>query len=281
MKNHTYVMCDGILVPSDQYPTKKFTGQNIYEALRVQDGVILFLEDHYQRLQNSLKIAGQLSRLSLDEWKKRLMKVVSENAQPQINVRYDLFYSEDGIHELIHPYSSHYPSESELKLGVRTELQHDIRTNPNAKIADPKVREKANEMIHHQEVYETLLVDSKHCITEGSRSNFFAIQGNTLITAPDQMVLPGIMRSKVIAVAKEMGIAVRFDCIAENELHKIEAAFISGTSPRVLPINAIGEFTYSPSHPIINQLKEGVEQMVKWYIYTQSTCKYLNHCPKK
>ncbi len=75
-------------------------------------------------------------------------------------------------------------------------------------------------------------------------------------------VLPGITRLKVIEIANDLNI----DCIEENinykSLQSYDGAFITGTSPKVLPVCKIDEITFDPEYPTISLIMQGYEEMV-------------------
>jgi len=124
------------------------------------------------------------------------------------------------------------------------------------------LRELSDNIIQQENVFETIL-HHNGIITEGSRSNLFFVKGNTLITAPDEMVLPGVMRKKVLQMINEKQFTIKMTALKVSELNTIDAAFITGTSPRILPIRKVENLTLNPSHPIIISLKNGISQLIQ------------------
>ena len=88
-------------------------------------------------------------------------------------------------------------------------------------------------MIRESGVYEVLLVNRESKVTEGSRSNLFFIREGVVRTAPDSEVLPGITRQKVLELISEEGFRLDIRSLALEELPSAEAAFLTGTSPKV------------------------------------------------
>ncbi|MBN2743238.1 MAG: aminotransferase class IV [Marinilabiliaceae bacterium] len=245
---------------------------NIYEVVRVQEEVILFAEDHFERFRNSLRIANQTTVITFEQWHTSIKQIITANKIIHSNIRFDHFYYEDGVmDEVISPLMTHYPSEDELINGVMVILQQAERSNPNAKISDYQLRQKANDQIAARQAYETLLVNHNNELTEGSRSNLFIIKNNEVYTAPDEMVLNGIMRKKTIHAIQQLHLPLKMACIKQNELSTCDALFITGTSPRVLPLQCVDEMTFSASHPLILQIREKVNDMIKQYIQDHRT----------
>ena len=73
--------------------------------------------------------------------------------------------------------------------GVKTILYYGERENPNAKIVNDNFRAKVTEEIKKSNAFEAILVDRNGLITEGSKSNIFAIKDGKLITAKAEAVL--------------------------------------------------------------------------------------------
>ena len=104
-----------------------------------------------------------------------------------------------------------------------------------------------------------LLVNREGRITEGSRSNVFFIRGREVWTAPSDRVLLGVTRSKVIDVIREAGLDLHFKSVREDHLASFDAAFISGTSPKVLPIASIGDISYDVNDPVLRDIMKRYE----------------------
>jgi branched-chain amino acid aminotransferase len=99
-------------------------------------------------------------------------------------------------------------------------------------------------------------VNRDNCITEGSRTNIFFIRENRLFTAPDKLILSGITRKHILELCRENNIEVRYECVKANETDQYESAFMTGTSPVVLPFSSINDVKYRVDHPFIGMLRE-------------------------
>jgi len=136
------------------------------------------------------------------------------------------------------------------------------RNNPNVKLENPSLRASADKAICLSQTAEVLLIDNHGFITEGSRSNFFAVFNNTIVTPPTHDVLEGITRTIIIDLAKKKG----FECIQEpvhiNKIQKMDGAFITGTSTKVLPINRIGDTEFKDIPIIIKTLMMAYDELI-------------------
>jgi branched-chain amino acid aminotransferase len=137
------------------------------------------------------------------------------------------------------------------------------RILPNAKVQNSDLRERADKLISDNNFYEILLVGSDKNITEGSRSNVFFIKGETLYSAPDDKILEGITRKKVLQICRTNDIPVVETTIPATSLNQYDAAFLTGTSPKVLPISSIDRVAYKTNHPLLLRIIQEYNQLVE------------------
>jgi len=236
----------------------------IYEVLRVIDGKPIFLENHFKRMENSFKLIGQEAVLIYEEVSNKIYDVIKiENKlEGNIKITYEVHSKELKIFFIEHS----YPSNEMYENGVKTILYFGERENPNAKIVNENLRDKINKEIKDNSAYEAILVDSNGYITEGSRSNIFMVNGNKLLTSPVKSVLPGITRGEVIDLAKKIKIEVEEVEYKYLDVNKLEGAFISGTSPKVLPIKSINDIILDCNNSIIRRLMLEYDNEVSKYI---------------
>jgi len=117
-----------------------------------------------------------------------------------------------------------------------------------------------------ENVFEVLLVDHEGNITEGSRSNVFFITKNNLITSPDEKVLQGITRKKIIQLCGNNNIPVIKKDIPLGEIVKLEGAFLTGSSPKVLPICAIDKIRFDPCNTLIKNIIGYYDKAIAEYL---------------
>lgn len=239
---------------------------DIYEVLRIQDHVPLFWKDHLSRLENSFVVGQKQCWLTPHQIKQKIDLLIATNSLSTGNIKLEFRFKSSGErHFLAYFLPTRYPSAEQYQMGVTSCLFHAERTKPTAKIYNPRLRGAANQIIHDKSVYETLLVDHNGLITEGSRSNVFFIRHNELVTAPDELVLSGVIRKKVLEIVRQLQLPITMQPLPFKELDTIEAAFITGTSPRILPLSDIETIHLNPSHPLIHQLTEELNLLICTY----------------
>jgi branched-chain amino acid aminotransferase len=55
--------------------------------------------------------------------------------------------------------------------------------------------------------------------------------------------------------------------ISTEELRSMDAAFLTGTSPKVLPIRKIGPTFYRVPHPVTNTLMKAYDDLIAAYMH--------------
>lgn len=238
-----------------------------YEVIRLIDSKALFLPDHLKRLQLSLSESGIDYPGDL-RIIKNLALLVHENSFTKGNIRISLQRS-NGSEAVLHSYfiPYFYPDPSMYRKGVRLLIYPYIRPNPGIKKWDDQFRNAVSKFILEHKVYEVALKNLQNQITEGSRSNIFFIdRTGRLITPPDRDVLKGITRKYVLEIAAKEGIQIEERKIATDAMDSMASAFISGTSPKVLPVKQIDDFYFDVDHPVLQNLMEKFELLVQKHL---------------
>lgn len=245
-------------------------GTSIYEVIRIEQKIPLFLEDHLNRLFDS----ADLSRLQINESYCDIELLISElirkNNISEGKIKLVIHFDQsNGMHEkdLLIYFTPHYfPSDSEYANGVETGICHAIRSNPNAKILNTEARKRANNTIVEEKLFEVLLMNDNGFITEGSRSNVFFIRKNMVITPRQKDVLNGITRRNILKLCKDHKIEIIEEDIYLKDIVKMDAAFLSGTSLKVLPINLLGENRFDVKNNILQQIMKLYNKATEDYI---------------
>jgi branched-chain amino acid aminotransferase len=238
----------------------------IYEVIRVITGKCLFLEDHLNRLFNSLSLADRKLNKNRAELTGYIYKLISANSLYNGNIRMDICFQQSESHFLAKVIPHSYPSPEDYLNGVKAISYKADRDNPNAKILNPSLREKINDLIKITGAWEALLVNHQEYITEGSRSNLFLVKNGTIYTPPSGEVLEGITRHHIIKLCKEMALKIIERNINYSEISQFDSAFITGTSPKILPLNKIDDITFETNNELMLSLITAYNDRIYQYI---------------
>ena len=235
-----------------------------YEVIRLIDGKLLFLSDHLARLRLSLSGSG-IEYPGNQRIIESLGLLIKENSFREGNIRICLQQTnrnEPVLQCYFIPYF--YPDSSMYVKGVKLAIYSHMRPNPGIKKWDDRFRNSVSRYILEHAVYEAALINPENQITEGSRSNIFFIdRAGKLITTPNKDVLPGITRKYVMEIAARDGIQIEEKTISTNELESLVSVFISGTSPKVLPVKQIDDFIFDVNHPLLRLLMDQFELLIQ------------------
>ncbi|MGQ8338959.1 aminotransferase class IV [Sunxiuqinia sp. A32] len=255
--NSNLVNAEGVVFPLESA---------VYEVLRVIGGVPLFWEDHYQRLIHSVELSGFSIKLSQSEFADQLKRLILINEIAEGNIKIDLYRTERSVDIYTYFIPHKYPDLTTYKIGVETSVLHAERANPKAKVHQHGLRETANKLIQTRGIFEVLLVNSNNQVTEGSRTNVFFYKDDQFYTASSDQVLSGITRQKVIQCLKNMGEKLFERNIHLSEISEMNAIFLTGTSPKVLPVRKIDDMIFSVKHKKVLKLMQTFDQFIESYI---------------
>lgn len=245
------------------------SGTTFYEVLRVMKGVPLFLDDHLLRLISSVEKEMAVT-LDAGVLQQHLRQFMQQKPLNEGNIKLMILFSA-GVRTysvLIYQVKHHYPTAQAYREGVTVLFSGMQRSNPTVKKWNASLRKQAEALKSKHQVYEVLLTDEQGHITEGSRSNIFFVQSGELITAPEEAVLPGITRNKIIAICHEKGIRIRYQTMPYEELDTLSEAFLTGTSPKVLPVKKIDTIRFTTPSSFVKSIMKAYDKMIDHAIAT-------------
>jgi branched-chain amino acid aminotransferase len=195
-----------------------------------------------------------------------LRNLIRRNNFPEGNVKILLHFNAD-VHPVLYTYfiPHAYPSPAMYKDGVEADLYRAVRLNPNIKQLHLEIRQRVSEFVRTENIYDALLVAQDETITEGSKTNVFFIQDDSIYTPSEDRVLKGITRGKIIQLCSQLNFRLIEQSISVNSLSNFDAAFFTGTSPKILPIRRIANFEYKVFNPLMNVLMKAYDDMMISY----------------
>ena len=246
-----------------------------YETIRVKGGVLLFVEDHLARLVKSVKglenfpvdTAGILSEA---------YSLIDMDGVTDGSIR--IVLTKESL--LIHQADITLPSEELFEQGINTSLLNWERQTPNLKIFrgdyKTKVNEKFREANSHGLPFELVLSDNDGRLYEGSMSNLFVIRDGQVYSAPDEKILIGITRKRVMEALKRSGLELQTGTFRPEELDPAnDAVFVSSTPFDILPVRYIDDYEFRSSD---NEILKMISKMYREYTseYIEAAKRALN-----
>lgn len=246
-------------------------GKTIYEVIRIIDGKPLFIKEHYDRMGFSFKLSNAVLKITEKNISKYISLLVKESKTETGNIKITYNLKSDTLKIFFIKHK--YPTKKMYTEGVDTILCFKERENPNAKVVNNSFREYINERLEQRKAHEGILVNNEGLVTEGSKSNIFMIKDNRLYTSKIENVLPGITRTEIIGMAIELNVPVIEEDIKYVDLDKMDALFISGTSPNILPIRCVEEKEFDINNELLRKLMIAFEKRIDKYIKNEQKVK--------
>lgn len=129
--------------------------------------------------------------------------------------------------------------------GIRLVTPSVRRTPPESLDPKAKVSNKMNHVLADFEARSSdpqshaLMLDMNGCVAESSSANFFFVKGGELYTPTTRNALAGVSRETVFELAAQLGIPVREGDYTVYDVLTGEEAFLTGTSPNILPVCSV------------------------------------------
>ena len=248
--------------------SKPTDDRTYYETVRIKRGVLLFLEDHLARLTKSVEGLENFPVDTKDISNKAYSFLKNAGSCKEGNIRIVLTRE----HLLIHQVEVNVPDKSKFENGINTSLFQWERQTPNLKIFRGDYKNAVNEKFRtenaHGKPFELVLSDNEGKLYEGSMSNLFVIMDGKVYSAPDDKILIGITRRRVIEALKRSGLELHTGMLTLDELIRGNAAiFVSSTPFDILPVTYIDDHTFdSVSDPVLNMISKAYAGYTEEYI---------------
>lgn len=248
-------------------PTEEMT---YYETVRIYKGVLLFLEDHLARLNRSVQ-GVEAFDVDLSYIESTLINYLNELGLGEYHGNMRIILTKS--HLIYHICEANIPTKEIFDKGIATNILKWERLDPNIKVfrGDYKkaVAQKFALETPFGMPYEVLLENNEGKITEGSKSNFFAIVDNTVYTPPDDVILIGITRKYVLNALDAAGLELKVDTFTLDELSSKDhdvALFVSSTPFDILPISSVNDVKFnSVSNKALIRIQEMYKKNVEDY----------------
>lgn len=231
-------------------------GDGIWEALRLHQGVLVFLDDHLKRLWTSAATVGMVFPFSKLELTQTILKVLKENEMTDdVHVRVmitrgikktpsqDPRLTISGPNVVIIP-EYKKASDTSKEKGITLFTSTIRRGSPD--YLDPRLN--CHSKLHEVQALiqaieagadEALMLDINGFVSTCNATNFFIIKHNEVWTSTGQYCMNGITRAKVIQACKRNGIVIREKDFSLFDVYGADEAFVTGTFGGLTPVTKI------------------------------------------
>lgn len=285
MFEHASCWIDGSIVPASEAKVSIFDhgflyGDGIFEGVRFYNNKAFRLPLHLKRLLCSAAALQLELPLSIKE----LEQAVAETmAVSPLHEGYLRIIITRGVGVLgINPTSCQKPTviiivdqlqmitEEQRSKGVRAIIASTRRPTPDR--LDPRIKSlnylnsiMARMEANYAGVEESVLLNDRGCVAEGTADNLFIVQEGKLLTPPTtEGALAGITRSVVLDLAIKAGIPASESILTPYDLYTADECFLTGTGAKLIPVREIDgrEILFCPGKVYL-QLSEAFAKLVQ------------------
>jgi D-alanine transaminase len=224
----------------------------VYDALPVHNGHLSFADRHLDRLDRSLaelKIARPMSRAALLQVAREVLRRNEiRNGGLYIQVTRGVAPRDHKFPKGVKPSllmmarKWKAPAPDLLEKGAAVVTMPDQRwARRDIKSISLIANVLAKQAAVEQGAFEAWLIDDDDMVTEGSSTSAWIVtaQGELATRPNGTEILPGITRSVVVEVARDLGLTLQLRPFSRGEAYAAREAFLTSTSSFVLPITQI------------------------------------------
>ena len=244
-------------------------GYAIFDFFKTLDNRPIFLDEHLDRFFRSAERMRLETGLDAAVMRERIEHLLAKNQLPDSGVRLTLTggyapdaYSIDRPNLVISQGPLTLPT-AELPAAIRLVSYPHIRQLPDIKTIDylmaiwlrPFIREQgADDVLYHLD----------GIFTECPRSNVFILTSGDQLVTPSRNILHGIIRGKVLELARRQ-LAVEERDVSLEELYAAKEVFITSTGKHIWPVVSVDgrKIGTGAAGPVTETLNRELYRLVK------------------
>ena len=236
----------------------------VYEVIPAYASVLFRLEEHLDRLDNSLAAIALPNPLSRREWADMFNALIAKNGGGNIYIYLQVTRGAAAKRDHAFPVPPVAQTVFAMTGQIATPAADMPDTTPGIAVitlddirwsrCDIKsVALLANVLMRQQAISEgaseAILIRDGFA-TEGSASNFFIVRNGLIVTPPkSHLILPGITRDLLVELAQQHGMAIAEREVTEAELKSADEIWISSSTREVVPVTRLNGHELGDGRP--------------------------------
>ena len=210
-------------------------GYGVFDFFRIRNGILLFVEDHLERLERSAALMHLSMPCTKDHLLSVLKELVAKNNMPHAGIRIVLTggYSPDAYQpttpNLIVMQSPLTITDSPEPKEVNIITHEFVRDLPEAKTINYSMGIWLLKKIQEQQA-DDVLYHQQGVVSEFPRCNFFIVTQNSEIVTPAVNALKGITRKRVLELS---GFNIREGLVTLEDIRTAKEAFLTSSTKRI------------------------------------------------
>lgn len=222
------------------------SGWGVFETMRAYKKRIVYLDAHLERIKGASRCIGLNLTYSRRDLKEIIKTALSKSGFEDAYVRLTFWKANQGrgtsvIVKKYRPFSS-----QKYQAGIKATISR-LRQNENSSLAQVKTTNRLLYELSYQEAkargfLESIILNRRGYITEGTRSNLFFVKDGAIFTpALSCGCLDGITRRVVFDLAKKYNFKISEGNFTPGNLYAAEEVFFTNSLVGVMPVVAINQ----------------------------------------
>jgi len=227
-------------------------GDGVYEVIPAYGGRLFRLDEHLDRLDNSLRAIRIDPPHDHAQWRRILERLIAANGDgDELSIYLQVTRGVDskrdhaippGLTPTVFAMANRIqsPDPAQQEKGIAAVTRDDIRwarcdIKAVTLLAAVLLRQEAAE----EEAMEAILIRDG-LATEGAASNLFIVRDGIIVTPPKGAdLLPGITRDLVLELAAEAGLPHREADISVDQLKSADEVWLTSSTKEVMPVTLL------------------------------------------
>lgn len=254
-------------------------GDGVFETVKIKNGKILFLEDHYFRLMASMRVVRMMipMNFTMEYFEEQILNLVNEmGIAASARARITVFRNDGGfylpksndisflINAIVLGNTSYTLNTKEYEVDLYKDFYVTKQLLSTLKTTNKMIHITGSIYAHENDLANCLLLNDSKNVIEALQGNIFMVIGKKLITPPiSEGCLNGIMRKQILALAKKTeGIEVSEEIISPFDLQKADELFLTNVIMGIQPITKYRkkEFKTNLAHLLVQKLNESISE---------------------
>nr|BFF36993.1 aminotransferase class IV [Tenacibaculum mesophilum] len=245
-------------------------GDAIFETIKVLNGKVVFVEDHYFRLMASMRMLRMKipMRFTLEFLQEEILKVTKQLPEfSTYRVRLTVFRKDGGLYAPVTNEIDYIiegaPIENVEKETYRMDVFKDFYNYSGLlstiKTTNRMLNTLAAVFAEENDLDNCILLNERKGVVETINGNIFVVKGNTIKTpALTEGCIKGIIRKKVIEIIEKHGeYTIDETTISPFEIQKADEVFITNAVVGIQPVTNYRKKEFSTV--ITNKIKSSLK----------------------
>ncbi len=224
-------------------------GDAIFETLNVQNGKVVFWEDHYFRLMASMRMLRMEipMEFTLEFLEKEILKTIDFGGnQQQYRARLSVFRKDGGLYTpktneidyLIEASECSYSVKSSYRIDLFKDFYNYSGLLSTVKTTNRMVNTLASIFMDENELDNCILLNEKKGVVEAANANIFIVKGSVIKTpAITEGCIKGVMRKNIIEILeKNPDFTIEETSISPFEMQKADEVFLTNSIIGIQPV---------------------------------------------